>query len=124
MELFLKYLSVFAVGGLICVPAQILICKTKLTPARILVIYVVSGVVLGGLGVYKPLKELFGCGASVPLTGFGAALAEGVTDAVNEKGLSGAFTGGMTAMAAGITVAMICALLCSVFFRSKSKAAD
>jgi len=121
METALKYLLVFLFGGAICVPAQILICKTRLTPARILTAYVVSGVLLGALGLYKPLTEIFHSGATVALTGFGAALADGTKKAVDEHGLFGAVTGGVTAMAAGLTAAMILSVLCALIFRSKRK---
>ena len=114
-----RYLLVFLFGGLLCVPAQILICKTRLTPARILTAYVVSGVVLGAAGVYKTLVYLFHSGARIPLTGFGAALADGVREAVNEKGLLGVFTGGVTAMSAGLTATMMLSLVCAFVFRSK-----
>ena len=119
MEIFTRYLLVFLFGGLLCVPAQILICKTRLTPARILTAYVVSGVLLGGIGLYEPLVKLFCSGARVPLTGFGAALAAGVKEAVDEKGLLGALTGGLTAMSAGLTAAMMLSLICALIFRSK-----
>lgn len=119
MEIFIRYLLVFLFGGLLCVPAQILICKTRLTPARILTAYVVSGVALGALGLYKPLVDTFHCGARIPLTGFGAALADGVREAVAEKGLFGALTGGVSAMSAGLTAAMIFSLICALIFRSK-----
>ena len=119
MEIFVKYLLVFLFGGLLCLPAQLLICKTRLTPARILTGYVVSGVLLGAVGVYEPLTKLFHSGARVPLTGFGAALAAGVKEAVDEKGLLGVFTGGVTAMSAGLTAAMILSLICALIFRSK-----
>ena len=94
-----KYLTVFAVGGALCVPAQLLIDKTKLTPARILVGYVVTGVILGAVGLYQPLADFAGAGANTPLTGFGNVIAKGVRRAVNEKGLLGALTGGLSAAA-------------------------
>ncbi len=119
MEIFVRYLLVFLFGGFLCLPAQLLICKTRLTPARILTGYVVAGVVLGAVGVYKPLTNWFHSGARVPLTGFGAALAAGVKEAVDEKGLLGAFTGGVSAMAAGLTAAMMLSLICALVFRSK-----
>lgn len=119
MDIFIRYLLVFLFGGLLCLPAQLLICKTRLTPARILTGYVVSGAVLGGVGLYGPLVKLFSSGARVPLTGFGAALAAGVKEAVDEKGLLGAFTGGVSAMAAGLTAAMMLSLICALVFRSK-----
>lgn len=121
MQTVLKYLLVFLFGGAVCVPAQILICKTKLTPARILTAYVVSGVLFGAVGLYKPLVDIFRSGATVALTGFGAALADGVKKAVDEHGLIGALTGGVTAMAAGLTAAMILSVLCALIFRSKRK---
>ena len=121
MNIFVRYFLVFLFGGALCVPAQILICKTKLTPARILTGYVVSGVILGALGIYAPLLRLFRSGASVPLTGFGAALAEGVRRAVDEKGLIGALTGGFTAMSAGLCAAVILSVVCALIFRSKRK---
>ena len=121
MELFTKYLLVFLFGGAICVPAQILICKTRLTPARILTAYVVSGVILGAVGLYNILVDIFHSGASVALTGFGAALADGTKKAVDEHGLFGAITGGVTAMAAGLTAAMTLSVLCALIFRSKRK---
>ncbi len=116
MEVFLEYGKAFVCGGLICVVGQILIDKTKLTPARILVAFVVSGVILGGLGLYKYVVEFGGAGATVPLTGFGYLLAKGVQKAVGEKGLLGALTGGVTAASAGITASIffgyLIALLC------------
>lgn len=118
----LQYLRVFMVGGIFCVIAQILIDKTKLTPARILVSYVVSGVILTGIGVYEPLVKFAGAGASVPLTGFGYCLADGVKRAVEEKGLLGAFTGGLTATSAGITAAMVFGLIAALIFKPKPKA--
>ncbi len=112
----IMYLKVFAVGGALCAVAQILIDKTKLTPARILTAYVVAGVILGALGLYRPLVDWAGAGASVPLTGFGNLLCEGVFKAVTEQGFLGVFTGGFTAAAAGICAAVffgvIVALLC------------
>lgn len=117
----LEYLKAFAVGGALCVIAQILIDRTKMTPARILVCYVVAGVILTGIGVYGPLVEFAGTGATVPLTGFGYSLAMGVRTAVNERGLIGALTGGLTATSAGITAAMVFALLAAVLFKGKPK---
>ena len=119
----MDYLYAFIIGGLLCAIAQVLIDKTKLTPARILVLYVVGGLVLTAIGVYKPLVEFAGAGATVPLTGFGYSLAQGVKKAVEDKGLFGAITGGLTATAGGITVAMISGLisayLVSLFSRKK-----
>ena len=117
----MEYIRAFIVGGLLCVIAQVLIDKTKLTPARILVAYVVSGVFLQAFGWYEKLVEFAGAGATVPLTGFGYNLCKGVEKAVGEKGLLGVFTGGITASAAGITAAMIFGLLAAVVFKSKSK---
>lgn len=116
-----EWIMAFIVGGLLCVIAQILIDKTKLTPARILVTYVVSGVVLTALGFYQPLIDLAGAGASVPLTGFGYSLAKGVEKAVDEQGLVGALVGGLTATAAGITTALMCAVGAALFAKSKPK---
>ena len=121
MDKALEYIWAFAVGGALCVVAQILIDKTKLTPARILVLYVVAGVILTGVGLYQPLVDFAGCGATVPLTGFGYSLAKGVEKALGERGLLGALTGGLTATAGGITAAMVCAWLASVFFKGKPK---
>lgn len=121
MEIFTGLLKAFVVGGLLCVIAQILIDKTKLTPARILVTYVVAGVALTGLGVYQPLVDFAGAGATVPLTGFGYTLAKGVEKAVTETGLLGAITGGLTATAAGITAAMTFGFIAAVVFPSRPK---
>lgn len=121
MDKVLEYIWAFVVGGALCVVAQILIDKTKLTPARILVVYVVAGVVLTGIGIYEPLVEFAGAGATVPLTGFGFSLAKGVEKALDERGLIGAITGGLTATAGGITAAMVCAWVASLFFRGKPK---
>jgi len=121
MDIFLNCLKAFLIGGTFCAIGQILIDYTKLTPARILVSYVVAGVVLGGLGVYSPLVEFAGAGASVPLTGFGYALAKGVKEAVHEQGLLGAITGGLTATAAGITAAITCGFLVAVISKPRDK---
>lgn len=121
MDKILDYIWAFAVGGGLCIIAQILIDKTRLTPARILVVYVVAGVILTGLGLYQPLVDFAGAGATVPLTGFGYSLAKGVEKALDERGLIGAMTGGLTATAGGITAALVCAFLASVFFRGKPK---
>ena len=107
MEIFLTYLRVFVTGGLICMIGQILIDKTKLTPARILVLFVTLGVILTGLGIYEHIVDFGGTGATVPISGFGYTLATGVIEAVDEKGLFGIFTGGTTAAAGGITAAII-----------------
>ena len=118
----MDYLKAFLVGGLLCMAGQILIDKTKLTPARILVSYVVLGVVLGGVGVYKPLAEFAGAGATVPLTGFGYSIAKGVKEAVQEDGFLGILTGGLKATAGGITAAIVAGLLASFLFRPRDKA--
>ena len=121
MDIICKYLLVFLIGGLFCVIAQILIDKTKLTPARILVIYVCAGVVLSAIGVYKPLIEIANAGATVPLTGFGHLIAEGVRRAVDEKGLLGALTGGLTSTSGGIAAAIVFGFLASLIFSSTPK---
>lgn len=115
------YVKAFLVGGLLCLIGQILIDKTKLTPARILVSYVVIGVLLGALGVYQPLVEFAGAGATVPLTGFGNTLAKGVKEAVQQHGFLGIFTGGLKATAGGITAAIIAGLAASLLFKAKDK---
>ena len=122
MEMILEYLKAFLVGGCICAVGQVLIDYTKLTPARILVSFVVLGVVLGGLGVYQPLIEFAGAGATVPLTGFGSLLAKGVKAAVQEKGLLGALTGGFTAASAGIGAAVFFGLITALIFKPGDKA--
>ncbi len=121
MELFLEYLKAFLVGGALCAIGQILIDYTKLTPARILVCYVVAGVILGALGLYEPLIEFGGAGATVPLSGFGYLLFDGVKQAVDEKGLIGVITGGLAASAAGITAAMLFGLIVALIFKPKDK---
>ena len=121
MEMLLPYLKAFLVGGVLCLIGQLLIDKTKLTPARILTSYVVAGVVLGALGLYQPLVDFAGAGASVPLTGFGNLLAKGVREAVEEKGLVGAFTGGISASAGGVCAAVFFALIAALLFRSREK---
>lgn len=117
----MEYVKAFFVGGVFCVIGQILIDKTKLTPARILVSYVTSGVLLSGLGVYQPLADWAGAGATVPLTGFGHLLAKGVKKAVAEQGLLGAFTGGITAAAGGISAAIFFGFLVALVCKSKPK---
>ncbi|MBR3973802.1 MAG: stage V sporulation protein AE [Oscillospiraceae bacterium] len=117
----MDYVKAFLVGGLLCLIGQILIDKTKLTPARILVSYVVIGVFLGAIGVYKPLVEFAGAGATVPLTGFGYNLAKGVKEAIQEEGFLGIFTGGLKACAGGITVAIAAGLLASLIFKPRDK---
>lgn len=120
-SVLLQYLKAFVVGGSFCVIAQILIDKTRLTPARILVSYVVAGVFLTAVGVYQPIVDFGGAGATVPLTGFGYALASGVKNAVEEKGLFGAITGGITAASSGITAVMVLGLIAALIFRPKPK---
>lgn len=117
----MDYLKAFLVGGLLCFAGQILIDKTKLTPARILVFYVVLGVLLGAAGIYQPLMEFAGAGASVPLTGFGNLLATGVRKAVDQDGFLGIFTGGLKAAAGGITMAIAAGLLAGLLFKAKDK---
>lgn len=117
----MDYLKAFIVGGLLCVVGQILIDKTKLTPARILVSYVVAGVFLGGVGVYKYLVDFAGAGATIPLTGFGYTLAKGVREAVKSDGFIGILTGGLKATAGGITAAITAGLLVGLIFKAKDK---
>lgn len=121
MEILYDCLKAFFVGGIICIIGQLFINYTKLTPARILVTFVVSGVILGGLGIYKPLVEFVGAGATVPLTGFGYLLAEGVKISVEEKGIVGILTGGLTASAAGLTVSIVLGLIISLIFKPGDK---
>ena len=116
-----EYIKAFLVGGSLCLIGQILIDKTKLTPARILVSYVVLGVLLGGIGIYQPIVDFAGAGASVPLTGFGNTLAKGVREAISEDGFLGIFTGGLKASAGGITAAIVSGLLASIIFKAKDK---
>lgn len=117
----MDYVKAFVIGGLLCVIGQILIDKTKLTPARILVAYVVAGVFLGGVGLYEPLVKFAGAGATVPLTGFGYTLAKGVREAVAKDGALGIFTGGLTASAGGIAAAILAGLLAAIFFKPRDK---
>lgn len=117
-----ELLKAFLIGGIICGVGQLLIDYTKLTPARILTGFVVGGVILSALGLYKPLAEFAGAGATVPLTGFGHLLAEGVRKAVDRDGFLGIFTGGLTASSAGITAALIAGLWASLIFKPKDKA--
>ena len=121
MNLLFEYVKAFAVGGALCVFGQLLIDYTKLTPARILTLYVVLGVVLGAVGVYQPLADWAGAGATVPLTGFGNLLAKGVKKAVAESGLLGSFTGGFTAAAGGICAAVFFGLLVALLFKPGDK---
>ena len=117
----MDYVKAFLIGGALCLIGQILIDKTKLTPARTLVSYVVAGVVLGGMGIYRYLADFGGAGATVPLTGFGFNLAKGVKEAVDKDGFLGIFTGGLKASAGGITAAILAGLLCSLIFKAKDK---
>ena len=117
----MDYLKAFLVGGLLCLIGQILIDKTKLTPARILVGYVVFGVFLSAVGIYEPLTEFASAGASVPLTGFGHTLAKGVKEAVASDGFPGIFIGGLKATAGGITAAIVAGLVVSLLFKPKDK---
>ena len=121
MEILTKFIWAFVIGGLLCVVAQILIDKTKLTPARILVAYVVAGVLLGAIGVYKPLVDFAGAGATVPLTGFGYNIYKGVREAVDSKGLMGALSGPLTAASAGTAAALVFGFLAALVFKSKPK---
>lgn len=117
----MEYLKAFLIGGALCVIGQVLIDKTKLTPARILVSYVVIGVFLGAVGIYEPFAEFAGAGATVPLTGFGNLLAKGVKESVAENGFLGIFLGGLKAAAGGITAAIFFGLLASLIFKAKDK---
>lgn len=121
MEVFWEYGKAFLVGGILCVIGQLLIDYTKLTPARILVGYVVAGVILGAVGLYEPLVEFAGAGATVPLTGFGYNLAKGVQQAVQEQGLLGALTGGLKAAAGGIAAAVFFSLIAAFVFKSSDR---
>ena len=117
----MEYLKAFLVGGLFCLLGQLLIDKTSLTPARILVSYVVIGVMLGGIGIYEKLVEFAGAGASVPLTGFGNTIVKGIRQAIMQDGFIGIFTGGLRASAGGITAAMMAGLLSACVFKAKDK---
>ncbi len=117
----MEFLKAFLVGGIICAIGQVLIDYTKLTPARILVSFVVAGVILGGIGIYQPLVEFAGCGATVPLIGFGNSLAQGVKKAIDSKGLIGAITGGLEATALGIGATVTIALLVALVSKSSDK---
>lgn len=121
MEIFMEYFRAFWVGGLICAAGQVLINYTKLTPARILVSYVIAGVVLGAFGVYDRLIEFAGGGASIPLLGFGNSIAKGVIEGIQEKGVMGILTGGMAATAGGITAAIFFGLIVALVFKPKDK---
>lgn len=117
----MDYLKAFLIGGTFCLIGQLLIDKTKLTPARILVSYVVIGVILGATNIYQSLVDFSGAGATVPLTGFGHAIAKGVRDAVTQDGWLGILTGGLKATAAGITTAIMSGLIASIIFKAKDK---
>jgi stage V sporulation protein AE len=117
----LEYIKAFIIGGVICLIGQLLIDKTKLTPARILVSYVVAGVILSASGVYQKIVDFAGAGATVPLTGFGHTIAKGVKDAVDKQGFLGIFTGGLTASAGGISAAILFGLIMSFIFRPRDK---
>ncbi|MDY3845283.1 MAG: SpoVA/SpoVAEb family sporulation membrane protein [Eubacteriales bacterium] len=121
MDIFLSFIKAFIVGGLFCVIAQLLIDLTKLTPARILVIYVVAGVFLGAVGLFEPLKNFAGAGATVPLVGFGGNVALGIREAVDKEGLLGALTGGLTAAAGGTAAALCFGYLVALIFNGKPK---
>jgi stage V sporulation protein AE len=117
----MEFIKAFIIGGLLCVVGQILIDYTKLTPARILVSFVVAGVVLSAVGLYEPFMEFAGAGASVPLSGFGHLLAKGVKDSVNARGFIGVFTGGITASAVGITAVIFFGLIAAIVFKAKER---
>lgn len=117
----MEYIKAFIIGGVICLIGQLLIDKTKLTPARILVSYVVAGVILSASGVYQKIVDFAGAGATVPLTGFGHTIAKGVKDAVDKQGFLGIFTGGLTASAGGISAAILFGLIMSFIFRPRDK---
>lgn len=121
MDMFMEYVWAFLIGGLLCAIGQVLIDLTKLTPARILTSYVVAGVILGALGLYEPIVELAGGGATVPLTGFGYLLSKGVREAVDQNGILGAFMGGFTNAAVGIAAAIFFGLIAALVFKSGSK---
>ena len=119
--MILKSILAFLLGAIICATAQILIDKTNLTPAKILVSFVLFGIILGGVGLYEPLFKIGGCGASLPLLGFGANVAKGVKEAVDKMGFLGVLKGSFTAMSAGATVALLCGLIASLLFKGKPK---
>lgn len=119
--MWLMYLKVFLVGGFICMLGQILIIKTNITSARILVLFVVLGAILEALGLYEPIVQFAGAGATVPITGFGRSLAKGAIQGVKERGILGVFTGGLTATAGGIAAAVIFAYIFALIFNSKTK---
>lgn len=119
--MFLDIIKAFLIGGIICAIGQLFIDYTKLTPARILTGYVVAGVIISAVGLYKPIVDFAGAGATVPLTGFGHLLAEGIRKAIEKDGFLGVFTGGMTAAAGGITAAILFGLIAALIFRQKDK---
>lgn len=121
MNLWYQLILTFISGGIICVIAQLLIDLTRLTPARILVLYVSLGVFIFAVGAFEPMQKIFGAGVTVPLIGFGANIAKGVREAVDKDGLIGALTGGLTSSSAGITAALLCGLFASFLFKTKSK---
>ena len=121
MSTVVEYLAAFACGGALCLVAQVLIDRTRLTPARILVAYVVCGVVLGALGVYKPFVDFAGAGATTPLTGFGYLISKGVRSAVDERGLLGALAGPLEASAVGVSASLVFSLVAAVVFKSRPK---
>jgi stage V sporulation protein AE len=121
MEIFLKFLYVFLAGGALCMLGQVLVLKTNFTPARILVCFVTLGVILQGLTLFEPIKQVVGSGITVPITGFGGTLTKGAIDGVNENGFLGILTGGVMAAAAGIAVAIVSAFLVALIARSRSK---
>ena len=121
MEIVMKYVWAFVVGGILCLIAQILIDKTKLTPAKILVIYVLAGIILGAVGIFEPLVKFAGAGATTPITGFGYVIYKGVKEAVDEKGLLGAMTGPLFAASAGIGAALVFSFFAALFSRGKPK---
>ncbi len=119
--MFMDLIKAFFIGGLLCAVGQVLIDYTKLTPARILTGFVVAGVILSAVGIYQPIVDFAGAGATVPLTGFGHLLAEGIRKAVSKDGFLGIFTGGLTASAGGVTAALLFGLTASVFFKQRDK---
>ena len=121
MDVIMEYVRAFLVGGAFCAVAQILIDKTRLTPARILVTYVVCGVALGALGIYKPLIDFAGAGVTLPISGFGYLISRGVREAIDREGFMGIITGGLTATAGGITAALFFGLVASLIFKSKPR---
>jgi stage V sporulation protein AE len=121
MDIFLQFLYCFLVGGAVCAIGQLLILKTNWTPARILVSFVVIGAVLAALGLFEPIKKFAGSGITVPITGFGGALTKGTVEAIKKDGFIGIFSGGLTAVAAGVAIAIVSGFIMSLLFRSKSK---